>query len=109
GDDIDLFHLKNIVTHVQVKTGTVDNGWNLKELKASRNSTQDKKPKPYSSVLHKSLELDKDTNLVSKFMIVTDRVVKGPLSFLEIPLENRAAKTGRDQLVKSINSALGKN
>ncbi|EGR2845024.1 DUF4297 domain-containing protein [Vibrio parahaemolyticus] len=109
GDDIELFHPKNIVTHVQVKTGTVDNGWNLTELKASRNSTQDKKPKPYSSVLHKSLELDKDTNLVSKFMMVTDRVVKGPLSFLEIPLENRAAKTGREQLVKSINSALGKN
>ncbi|WP_175354184.1 dsDNA nuclease domain-containing protein [Aliivibrio fischeri] len=109
GDDIDLFHPKNIVTHVQVKTGTVDNGWNLKELKACRNLTKDKKPKRHSSVLHKSLELDKYTNLISKFMMVTDRLVKGPLCFLEIPLDNRSAKTGRDQLVKSINSALGKN
>lgn len=109
GDDIELFHPKSVVTHVQVKTGTVDNGWNLTELKKCRNLTQDKKPKRHSSVLHKSLELDKDTNLISKFMMVTDRPVKGPLGFLEIPLENRATKVGREQLVKSINSALGKS
>ncbi|OUS72034.1 hypothetical protein B5G52_09270 [Pseudoalteromonas sp. A601] len=109
GDDIELFHPKKVVTHVQVKTGTVDKDWNLTELKKSRNLTQDKKPKSYSSILHKSLELDKDTNLTSKFMMVTDRSVKGPLCFLEIPLGNRVAKTGREKLVKSINSALGKN
>lgn len=108
GDDIDIFHINNIMTHVQVKTGTVSNVWNLTELKAPRNYTQNQKPKPQSSVLHKSLELDKDPKMKSKFMIVTDSPVKGTLSFLEIPFDRRPFKKGRDGLVKSINTALGK-
>lgn len=62
-DDINIFHPKGIVTHVQVKTGTVANGWNLTELKAPRNYTPDKGPKLHSSVLHKSLELDKNPSV----------------------------------------------
>lgn len=107
-DDIEVFHSSGCVTHVQVKTGTVDKCWNLEQLKAPRNFKANKKPRPFSSVLHKSLELDKDPNITSKFMIVTDMPVYSSLKYLEIPLEKRGSKTGRDALIKSINGALGK-
>jgi hypothetical protein len=108
GDDVEIFNSDNSVIHVQVKTGTVSNLWSLKELKAPRNFTSNKKPKPKSSILHKSLEFDKEPNIVSKFMIVTDKAVNSSLSFLEILHKNRERKTGREALIKSVDSALGK-
>ncbi|PKF49730.1 dsDNA nuclease domain-containing protein [Enterovibrio nigricans] len=104
GDDIDVFHSDDSVTHVQVKTGTVDKDWNLTQLRAPRNSGAVKDPN--SSILHKSLELDKDPTVTSKFMLVTDKPVASSLSFLEIPLDKRSLKTGRDALVKSIDLGL---
>ncbi|MGN5000641.1 dsDNA nuclease domain-containing protein [Aeromonas sp. 61P] len=108
GDDIEIFHSDNSITHVQVKTGTVSNHWTLSELKAPRNVNQGGKAQPNSSILHKSLELDKTPNILSKFVLVTDKPVSGPLCFLEIPHEKRALKSGREGLIKSINTALGK-
>lgn len=108
GDDVEIFHSDSSVTHVQVKTGTVDKSWNLTELKAPRNFDSTGKPIPKSSILHKSLEFDKTAKIISKFMVVTDKPVSGSLSFLEIPCEKRVSKTGRQSLIKSIDIALGK-
>ncbi|MEZ8027178.1 dsDNA nuclease domain-containing protein [Enterovibrio norvegicus] len=106
-DDIDIYHTDNSVTYVQVKTGTVDKEWNLTELKKPRNITSKGAAKPQSSILHKSLELDKNKNLRSKFMLVTDKPLYNSLKYLQLPFESRFDSSSRDKLISQIDRALG--
>ncbi|WP_159458212.1 dsDNA nuclease domain-containing protein [Photobacterium andalusiense] len=107
-DDIDIYHTDNSITYVQVKTGTVDKDWNLAELKKPRNTTSIGTSKPQSSILHKSLELDRDKSLRSKFILVTDKPIFSSLKYLQIPFHLRCDTDTRDKLISQVDNALGK-
>lgn len=107
-DDIDIYHHDNSITYVQVKTGTVDKEWNLSELKKPRNNIAGTKPKPQSSILHKSLQQDKIKGVKSKFILVTDKPLYSSLKYLQQPIESRVDIESHKKLAKQIDNALGK-
>ena len=109
GDDIEIYAMNNVVTYVQVKTGTVDNHWTITELKKPRGKISGGLPKPHSSILHKSFDFDNDPKVTSQFMLVTDNDTSSSLNFLKIPFQKRDGKTERIKIVESICKALGKN
>lgn len=100
-DDIDLVY-EEYTEFVQVKTTKSEKSWTLDELsKESEKNKQD-------SILHKSLECDKTANLLSRFRILTPRGVNAKLCFLSIERHKREDKSGRDDIILSIQKKLKK-
>ncbi|HAV1411523.1 dsDNA nuclease domain-containing protein [Vibrio parahaemolyticus] len=108
-DDIDLVY-SHCTEYVQVKTTQKDKSWQLTEFtERSYKIPTGKKRKVFKedSILHKSLDCDNDTNVTGRFRIVTPREICSKLSYLKVPLSERADKISeRDALLKSLQNQL---
>jgi hypothetical protein len=105
-DDVDVVY-EDFIRYVQVKSTSSDSNWTLDEFaKVSVKETVGprkgvKKIKAKDSILHKSLECDKET-LPGKFSIITPRDVAAGLAYLKISIANREDTASREQILKAL-------
>lgn len=112
-DDIDLVYA-NRIEYIQVKTTDGDSKWCIKDFAEATTKTipptgrqkVDQTISQEDSILHKSIQCDKDT-LPGFFRMLTPREVNNSLRYLKVPLSERGEKVQqRGPLLKKLSTAV---
>lgn len=107
-DDIDIIY-DNYIEYVQVKTTDKDQKWNIKEFceVSPTKKVKGKKDIKYTdSILHKSIDCDKNEGIKAKFRILSPRDVNASLIYLKIDRDSRSNKDGRDKLLQALSTKI---
>ncbi|HGN9373781.1 TPA: dsDNA nuclease domain-containing protein [Citrobacter pasteurii] len=91
-DDIDVIY-DGFTEYVQVKATSGEELWRLTELRELNGS---------KTIIQKSLDSDKETNITAKFRIVSTREIRRELKHLQIRRSLRTHSSERERILKSL-------